>query len=72
VDLIVERKGTRSIYEIKFSQTPKPHMASALVQFAKEYGCKRASVLCLRQDTLPLNDQVNAVHWYTGLILDPD
>jgi len=63
IDLIVGRRGEIRAYEIKFSETPRPKMASALTHFSKEIECKDQAVLCLQKEPLPLSPTVSAVHW---------
>jgi uncharacterized protein len=64
VDLIVERRGRFYAYEIKFTETPRAAMASALRLFGKEIDCAVRAVLCLRKETLPLVKEICSVHWH--------
>lgn len=67
VDLIIDCKGEYRAYEIKFSETPRPHMADSLKLFENEVHCEESAVLCQIRKPLPLNSSVSAVHWYEGL-----
>ena len=68
VDLVVERKGRTHAYEIKFTETPRLKMVSALKLFGKEVDCADRSVLCLKKGILPLTESISAVHWFTGFV----
>lgn len=70
VDLIAGRKGMVRAYEIKFTETPRPQMASALKLFGKELNCTERAVLCLKQQSQPLLEGIPAVHWQKGLVLE--
>ena len=67
VDLVVERKGRTYAYEIKFTETPRPKMTSALKLFGKDVACDERSVLCLKKETVLLTESISSVHWFTGL-----
>lgn len=66
VDLIMERKGSFFAYEIKFTETPRREMASALRLFGKELDCAVRAVLSLRKDRMPLEKEIPSVHWSDG------
>lgn len=63
VDLVLERRGEISAYEIKFAKTLSRQMADPMLTFLKSHPTKRASVLSLHEKTTPLAAGVQAEHW---------
>jgi len=63
VDLIVKRKGHLEGYEIKFAQTVSKEMAKGLSLFDKDHPLAVSNVLCLRENSIPLDKLTTAVHW---------
>jgi len=72
VDLITGRKGKQYAYEIKFTETPRPAMASALRLFGVELDCAVRAVLCLRKEKVPLVKEIPALHWSEGFEWEND
>lgn len=63
VDLVEDHGNYLDAYEIKFSSTPQAVMARSLQQFMREYPVKKAVLLNLRRESLPLSEGVTAMHW---------
>jgi predicted AAA+ superfamily ATPase len=63
VDLLMERAGELEAYEIKCAKTITAQMAGPLNQFLKIHPEAKAYLLSLREEALPLNRQVQALHW---------
>jgi hypothetical protein len=63
VDLIVERKGLLDAFEIKFAKTVSRDMAYPLTIFLKDHQARLSAVLSLNEKTLPLGEQIKAIHW---------
>lgn len=66
VDFIAGRKGSLFAYEMKFTETPRQEMTSALRIFGADVPCASGSVLCLRKDSQPLTPGIAARHWNAG------
>ena len=63
IDLLIDHGDYLDAFEIKFSSSPSPEMARSLVQFKTEHTVKKAAVLNLRKDKLPLTSGISAEHW---------
>lgn len=63
IDLLIESGQELEAYEIKFTKTPTPKMASSLQKFMIEHPHVQGSLLCLRSTSLPLNWQISTRHW---------
>ncbi len=69
VDLVVQRKGHLEAYEIKFAKTLSKEMTSGLETFMKDHASVHASILSLKQETVPLKAHISAMHWSQVLSL---
>jgi predicted AAA+ superfamily ATPase len=63
VDLIIEKGGVLSAYEIKLAKTLSREMAQPLSQFRGEHQVGQAQVISLQEKTQPLMEGIDAVHW---------
>ncbi len=63
VDLIIERKGEVSAFEIKLAKSLTRDMAQPLLIFTKEHRVKKAGILSLQEKRLSLAEGVVAEHW---------
>jgi len=63
VDLIVDHGTYFDAYEIKFSASPNSDMVKWLKIFKEEFPVKKAFLLNLRKDELPLSNGIVAHHW---------
>ena len=63
VDLLVEHQRHLQAYEIKFSKTISRQMAHPLKLFKEDIQLDQACVLSLQEQTVPLFEGIQAVHW---------
>lgn len=63
VDLIIERAGNISAYEIKFAKSLTREMAQPLLLFTQEHKVQKASILSLQEKHLPLMGNIMGEHW---------
>lgn len=63
VDLIIQRKGTLEAYEIKLAKTLSKDMCGGLEKFIKEHPADIAAVLSLKEEKIPLTQNVFGIHW---------
>jgi hypothetical protein len=69
VDLLIEKGGDLFAFEIKHSQSPSPDFIQPIKLFAKEHLVKKAYLLNLREQPLFLSENIEAIHWKSGLTL---
>lgn len=63
VDLLVERRGGIEAYEIKHAKTIQREMGQSLKRFKEEHPVKKAALLSLREEKIPLFEGVVGEHW---------
>lgn len=63
IDLLVDQGVYLDAYEIKFSASPNINMIRSLVEFKKNHAVKKAVLLNLRGERLPLAQGIWAHHW---------
>ena len=64
IDLIIEQRNEFIPCEIKFTKTLSKNMAAAISLFQKSYKSKTGYVLSLHPDTVPLYENIQAIHWH--------
>ncbi len=63
VDLIIERGGKQYGVEIKLAKTITRKHASGLINFRKEFKLHKSCIACLREEDLPLTQDISTIHW---------
>jgi len=63
VDLIIERGGKRYGVEVKLAKTIKSRHGSGLARFGREFKLEKSFVACLREEELPLTQDISSIHW---------
>ncbi len=63
VDLIVEKQGRIDAFEIKLAKSLSKEMARPLSLFCHENPVRRAAVISLQEESLPLLKGIEAMHW---------
>lgn len=65
VDLLIDYGNQLDAFEIKFSSMPTFEMIRSLIQFTNDFPVKKAALLNLRRDRLPLTETIVAEHWFS-------
>ena len=63
VDLLVEKQGIFSAYEIKMAKTLSKKMIASLNVFQKEHDCKTAKILSMHEEDIALSKNIKGSHW---------
>lgn len=63
IDLLIDHGFFLDVYEIKFTASPHKKMASSLKSLKKDLPIKKAELLNLRSDPVPLGNEIVAKHW---------
>lgn len=63
VDLLIEERGELEAYEIKLAKSINPSMGASLIRFHEQHPDSTCRLLCLREEPLPLTQDISATHW---------